>query len=107
LPSWTQTMVVRRDLLNGITFPTDMRLGEDFCFVLGVYGAARGAFIEDPLVDVRRHSGNSYHSAAEMLLPDIEALTRVIAVTTDPRRRRQLRRRLGQAWLSLGYYHFW
>ncbi len=107
LPCWTQTMLVRADLIREIRFPADMRLSQDLCFVLNVYRVARGAVIDDPLVEVRRHSGNSYRRADQKLRPDIDAITRVaLQVTTEPHRTVALRR-LGRAWMALGYHHFW
>jgi glycosyltransferase involved in cell wall biosynthesis len=107
LPCWTQTLVVRADLVRGVQFPADMKLSQDLYYVLCVYDVANGAYIDEPLVEVRRHAGNSYRRADQKVLPDIDALTRVLAVVTQPRRRTALRRRLGRAWLAAGYHYFW
>ncbi len=104
LPCWTQTMLARAALVRGIAFPPDMRLSQDLYYVLNVYRVAAGAYIAEPLVEVRRHGGNSYRHAFEKIRPDIEALTRTLATVTNSRERTALRRRLGRAWLAAGYH---
>jgi glycosyltransferase involved in cell wall biosynthesis len=104
LPCWTQTMVVRADLVRGIEFPSDMKLSQDLYYVLNVYRVANGAFIREPLVEVRRHGGNSYRRADVKLLPDLDALTRTLPCATNPLHRATLRRRLGAAWLAAGHH---
>lgn len=107
LPCWTQTMVVRADLANGLDFPVDMKLSQDLYYVLNVYRVANGAYIEDPLVEVRRHAGNSYRRADVKLIPDIDAITRTLRRVTNPQHRAVLGTRLGRAWLAAGYHSFW
>ena len=107
LPCWIQTMLARAEAVRPLAFPPDMRLSQDLCFVLNVYHVARGAYIEEPLVEVRRHDANSYRRADEKLLPDLEALTRALSDVIDPAHREALRRRIGRAWLRAGYYYLW
>jgi len=107
LPCWTQTILIRADAVRGIIFPPDMRLSQDLCYLLNVYRVARGAFISDPLVEVRRHQANSYRRAEAKILPDIEAVARTLASTREPLHQLVLRRRLGKAWLAAGYHYFW
>lgn len=107
LPCWTQTMVARAELARGLEFPPDMKLSQDLYYVLNLYRAAAGAYIEEPLVEVRRHGGNSYRRADVKLLPDIDALTRTLRAVTCREHRGVLRHRLGRAWLSAGYHFFW
>ncbi len=106
LPCWTQTMLARTELVRGLEFPADMRLSQDLFYVLNTYRVANGAYIDEPLVEVRRHAQNSYRRADAKLLPDIDALTRTLPLTTSPPRRDVLRRRLGRAWLGAGYHFF-
>ncbi len=107
LPCWVQTMLIRSEVARPLAFPPDMRLSQDLPFVLDVYATARGAFIEDPLVEVRRHAANSYRSAAEKIAPDLDGLTRTLSHLTAPAHRRVLRDRLGRAWMSAGYHYLW
>jgi len=107
LPCWVQTMLIRADIARPVKFPPDMRLSQDLPFVLDVYATARGAFIEDPLVEVRRHARNSYRSAGEKIAPDLDGLTRTLAHLTAPAHSRVLRERLGRAWMSAGYHYLW
>jgi glycosyltransferase involved in cell wall biosynthesis len=104
LPCWTQTMLVRSEVVRGLEFPADMRLSQDLFYVLNTYRVANGAYIADPLVEVRRHPGNSYRRADVKMLPDIDALTRTLRVTSSAPHRAVLRRRLGNAWLAAGYH---
>ena len=83
LPCWTQTMVVRADLVRGLTFPPDMVLSQDLYYVLNVYRLADGGDIDDPLVEVRRHGSNSYRRVDAKLWPDIDAATRTLQRVTE------------------------
>src|SRR5581483_5065364 len=106
-PAWIQTALIRADLTRGIEFPEDMRLSQDYCYMLRIYSVARAAFLEEPLVEVRRHLSNSYRRPEEKLKPDIDALSRVAREVRDASQRDAILRRLGRAWLSLGHHHFW
>jgi glycosyltransferase involved in cell wall biosynthesis len=106
-PAWIQTVLMRSECTRDIEFPADMRLSQDYCYMLRIYAVARAAFIREPLVEVRRHASNSYRQPEEKLRPDIDALHRVSCEVRDPAQRDALRRRLGRGWLSLGHHHFW
>jgi glycosyltransferase involved in cell wall biosynthesis len=106
-PAWIQTALIRTECTRGIEFPEDMRLSQDYCYMLRIYAAARAAFIQEPMVQVRRHATNSYRRADEKLRPDIDALTRVSREVHDDAQRDAILRRLGRAWLSVGHHHFW
>jgi glycosyltransferase involved in cell wall biosynthesis len=107
LPCWTQTMLVRAGLVRDLRFPADMQLSQDLFYVLNVYRSANGAYITDPLVEVRRHARNSYRRADVKLLPDLDALTRTLGTVTAPHHQIVLKQRLGKAWLAAGYHFFW
>jgi glycosyltransferase involved in cell wall biosynthesis len=106
-PAWIQTVVMRAECTRDIEFPADMRLSQDYCYMLRIYAVARAAFIREPLVEVRRHGTNSYRQPEEKLRPDIDALSRVAGEVRDPMQRDAVLRRLGRGWLSLGHHHFW
>jgi glycosyltransferase involved in cell wall biosynthesis len=106
-PAWIQTALIRADCTRDIEFPEDMRLSQDYCYMLRIYSVARAAFIQEPLVEVRRHTANSYRRPEEKLKPDIDALTRVADEVRDAGQRDAVLRRLGRAYLSLGHHHFW
>ncbi len=106
-PAWIQTVLMRAECTQGIEFPEDMRLSQDYCYMLRIYARARAAYIAEPLVEVRRHASNSYRTPEEKLRPDIDALTRVSREVRSAAQRDAIRRRLGRAWLSLGHHHFW
>jgi glycosyltransferase involved in cell wall biosynthesis len=107
LPSWLQTVVLRADAVRGLRFDGDLPLCQDLHYMLRVYLRVRAAYVDEVLVDVRRHAGNSYQTGADVLEPRIRAL-RCVARDGVPRGYEPvLRRRLGRAWVSLGYHHFW
>jgi len=105
--TWIQTVLLRSDQVRGLRYPADMRLSQDLCYMLRVYTAVRASYLREPLVEVRRHATNSYRQPAEKLRPDLDAFTRVERELTNPGHRQAMRHRLGRAWLSLGYHHFW
>jgi glycosyltransferase involved in cell wall biosynthesis len=107
LPCWTQAMLVRAELAREVQFPVDMKLSQDLYYIVNIYSRARGAYIDDPLVEVRRHSGNSYRRADVKLLPDLDALTRSLRTVTRPDHKAVLRHRIGKTWLAAGYHFFW
>jgi hypothetical protein len=107
LPCCVPTLLARADVVRSLAFPTDMRIAEDLYFVLRMYDTARGAFIDDPLLEVRRHASNSFRRADALLMPDLDALTRALTTVTAPIRRAALRRRIGHSWLRAGYHYFW
>jgi glycosyltransferase involved in cell wall biosynthesis len=107
LPCWVQTMLARSEIVRPLSFPPDMRLSQDLVFILNVYDRTRGAFLEDPLVEVRRHSGNSYRSGEQKIQPDLDALARTLRDVSSADHRQALRRRLGQQWMNAGYHYLW
>jgi len=105
--TWIQTVLLRADQVRAFRYPADMRLSQDLCYMLRVYTAVRASYLREPLVEVRRHTTNSYRQPTEKLRPDLDAFTRVERELTNPAHRSAMRARLGRAWLSLGYHHFW
>jgi hypothetical protein len=69
-----------------------------------LYDRARGAFIADPLVDVRRHANNSSQRGEEFLVPDLVALNRAMTTVTSSHRA-ALSERIGRSWMRVGYHH--
>ena len=105
--TWIQTVLMRADQTQAVQFPPDMRLSQDLCYMLRIYTKVRAGFLDEPLVEVRRHSTNSFRRAAEKLHPDLEAFVRVEREVTNEVYRAAIRRRVGRAWLAIGYHHFW
>ncbi|HWZ60410.1 MAG TPA: glycosyltransferase family A protein [Gemmatimonadaceae bacterium] len=105
--TWIQTVLLRADQVQGIRFPADMRLSQDLCYMLRVYPKVRSGFLAEPLVEVRRHSTNSFQRPAEKLGPDLEAFARAAREVTSRAHKSAARQRLGRAWLNIGYHAFW
>ena len=105
--TWIQTVLLRADQTQALRFPADMRLSQDLCYMLRVYTKVRSGFLVEPLVEVRRHATNSFRQPVEKLGPDLEAFTRVAREVTSRAHRLAIRRRVGRAWLAIGYHHFW
>jgi glycosyltransferase involved in cell wall biosynthesis len=105
--TWIQTVLLRAEQTRAFRFPADMRLSQDLCYMLRVYTTVRSGFLVEPLVEVRRHATNSFRKPVEKLGPDLEAFARVERELTNRAHRAAIRRRLGRAWLALGYHHFW
>jgi glycosyltransferase involved in cell wall biosynthesis len=105
--TWIQTVLMRADQTQAVQFPPDMRLSQDLCYMLRIYTKVRAGFLDEPLVEVRRHSTNSFRRADEKLRPDLDAFARVEREVPNGVYRTAIRRRLGRAWLAIGYHHFW
>ena len=107
LPCWVQTMLIRAARVRGLGFPPDLRLSQDLSYVLHVYRSGAGALIREPLVEVRRHPGNSYRRSLDKLRPDIEAVTRVARELPFGAHRAIVKRRLAYSWLAAAHHYFW
>lgn len=106
--TWLQTVLLRRERVADLRFPPRHIVNEDLHYMFRVYRRVRAAgYIAEPLVEVRRHGGNSYDSERDKLEPDVVALISLLHEPLPPRHRRVLLRRIGRAWSSLGYFHFW
>ncbi len=107
LPAWIQTDLFRASVTRDLRFDEQLRLAEDFHFILRAYLRGDVAYIAEPMADVRRHDSNSYMSHADMLAPVIESLALLGDLPLGSDHRRALMVREGRAWLALGYHHFW
>lgn len=109
MPGWLQATVFRREVLEGVRLPPDITTGEDLYLMLQVYARARGAaWIDEPLVEVRRHGANSYLSHDQIRTGVLHVVQRAFR-TLDliPAQAAILQRRVGAEFLSRGWRHFW
>ena len=108
MPCWIQATVHRRAVVMDLQpKPGDMD-AEDLYFQLQVYARGRAAFIEDPLVEVRRHGDNSYSSSDQVregVLTVLHELERTVPLT--PSQLAVLHRRIGKEFCRRGYRYFW
>jgi glycosyltransferase involved in cell wall biosynthesis len=107
-PVWLQASLFRAHCVEGLRFPEDIRLGQDLYYLLLVYArGSKAAFIDEPLVEVRRHENNSYRQPSDMLLPVVNVLSLFLKENLSSQQRTILRRRLANAWAAVGYHEFW
>lgn len=103
-PAWLQTMLFRRRVLEGIRFVPGMRLCQDTHFGLRVYQRTGAAYMEEPLVEVRRHGANLTLDIPEMAHAKVHAFRMLEAEPLTPEQRTVLRRRIGRAWVESGQW---
>jgi Glycosyltransferases, probably involved in cell wall biogenesis len=107
LPAWIQTNLVRASAVRDLRFREELRLAEDLHYIMRCYTRGLAAYIDEPLVHVRRHEGNSYRGHGDMLVPVIEALRLLATEPLSQEHRRALSLRLSRGWLELGFHHYW
>ena len=105
LPTWIQTVLVRRSAVEDLRFPPGVRIAEDRHYMIRVYERAIGGYIQAPLTRIRRHGANSFEDPVDSMLPTIHAL---IDLQGHVRREHRpvLRASIGAAWAGLGHHHF-
>ncbi len=110
IPAWVQTMLFRASAIAGTTFAqlegTDrarrVELCEDMHFCLRVFRLGAVGFLEQPLVEVRRHGSNITSNAADMAHAKLAGLELLCAEDLSLRQLRALRRRLGKGHIEAG-----
>jgi glycosyltransferase involved in cell wall biosynthesis len=107
MATWLQTVLIKTCLVGDIRFPPGVRLCEDYYYMLKVYERVNAAYINEPLVEVRRHECNSYTQAKQMLQPKVDVITMFMENMDSEIHRKVLQKRLGKAWMALGYSNFW
>lgn len=109
MPGWLQATVFRREVLDGVHLLPDIATGEDLYLMLQVYARAReAAWIDEPLVEVRRHGANSYLSHDQIRTGILHVVQRALStLDLTPARAATLRRRIGAELMSRGWRHFW
>jgi len=107
MASWVQTILLRSEAVQDLRFPEGVTLCEDYHYMLRVYERVQAAYLDEPLVEVRRHGSNSYSSAMQMLEPKAAVISMVLKDIDSEGNRKVLSRRLGKAWAAVGYAHFW
>jgi hypothetical protein len=109
LPGWLQATVFRRAALEGRWSNPRIRSAEDLYLILSVYaGGMPVAFVDEVLVEVRRHGRNSYTSGDHIQNAALRSLLTFLAEArlTDAQRA-ILRRRVAVEHCGLGWRYFW
>ncbi len=109
LPGWMQASLYRRSAMEGCVSKRGIRPAEDLYLILQIY--ARGmpaAYLDEVLVEVRRHGNNSYSNSDEIR----EAVLRTLLLVDEdisltPAQRAILHRRIGDEYCRRGWRHFW
>jgi glycosyltransferase involved in cell wall biosynthesis len=112
-PTWVQTMLFRAEVIRGMRFPAKHQtqgavrysLCEDLHFCLRAFDRAPVGYLEEPLVEVRRHGENITSRLSEMPHAKLEALRLLETEALNARARAALRRRVGRAWVDSGRIH--
>ena len=109
LPGWLQASVFRRAALEGRWFNPELKSAEDLYLILQVYASGMPvAFIDEVLVEVRRHGKNSYTSGDYIqngVLRNVLLFNASVSLT--PSQQAILHRRISAEYCALGWRHFW
>jgi glycosyltransferase involved in cell wall biosynthesis len=73
IPGYTQTMMFRRSLIDGVRFPP-LALGDDSNFALQTFLRGDVAFTDEVLAEIRRHDTNSTRDYREMVVHTLAGL---------------------------------
>jgi hypothetical protein len=107
-PGWLQASVFRVPAIEGTRSKPGIPHAEDLFLLLQIYARARAAFIDEPLVELRRHGRNSYRSADQIRSAVVSVLTQVLAdVELSEHHRAILERRIGAEHCRRGWRYFW
>lgn len=101
------TAVLRADIARAARWPEGVHHCTDLYYFLQVYRLTRIAYLDEPLVEVRRHGNNSYGSALETQHHFLNVLDIVEGEPLSPEHHDAIRRAIGRKWTGVGYYHFW
>ena len=71
--TWPQTVLLKREPFKEYKFPVGV-LGEEYHYLARVYQRAKGAYITEPLVKIRRHGVNASSSTLQMTNAKIAVL---------------------------------
>lgn len=107
MATWVQTILVKSAAVHDLRFPEGIKLCEDYHYMLRVYERVQAAYIDEVLVEVRRHDSNSYTDPLQMLEPKAAVISMVLEGIESENHRKILSCRLGKAWGAVGYLYFW
>jgi glycosyltransferase involved in cell wall biosynthesis len=105
-PAYLQATLLRAERVRDLRFPPGVVQSEDLFYMLRVYQRGPAAFIPEPLVEVRRHSSNSYGELQIKTEADLQILLRLAREPMSDEHRRALDERTGRAWVALAYHHY-
>jgi hypothetical protein len=107
-PGWLQASVLRTRSIDGALSKPGIPNAEDLFLILQIYARTRAAYIDTPLVELRRHGNNSYRSHDQIRTAVMSVLKQVYSdVKLSDHHRDVLRRRIGAEYCRRGWRYFW
>jgi glycosyltransferase involved in cell wall biosynthesis len=103
IPGYTQTMMFRRSLIDGVRFPP-LALGDDSNFALQTFLRGDVAFTDEVLVEVRRHDSNATRDYREMVVHTLASLKLLAPHVEGTTNLAAYRDRLIRAYVSAALY---
>lgn len=101
-PTWLQTIVFRAESVAGTRFSPEISKCEDLHFCFRVFRRIQVGYIDEPLVEVRRHGSNMTSRIGEMPHAKLHAFSLLEREALHTHEMRALRRRMGRQWVNIG-----
>lgn len=98
--------IFRKAPIEKLRFPPELRIAEDWHYMLRVFERTAVGYVNLPLVEVRRHGSNSY-KRNEDLAPMVRCLYDVEQYLCSEEHKSILRRKRGVCLLGLGHFNLW
>lgn len=98
----TSSVLLRRDILGGERFVTDLAAAEDWDLWLRLASRTRFGYVDEELTDYRFHDSNTVRRRELMLTGELTVSERALARVTDPAHRAPAIRRRRAALAALG-----
>lgn len=103
IPAYTQVMMFRRKLIDGVRFNPKLRICQDMEWVLQTFMRGRVAFTPAVLAEVRRHDTNATRDHSVMALHKLNALRALEPHVTTPAHRAAYKDRLVKAHVDAAF----
>jgi glycosyltransferase involved in cell wall biosynthesis len=103
IPAYTQVMMFRRRLIDGVRFNPRLRICQDMEWVLQTFMRGRVAFTPEVLAEVRRHDTNATRDYSVMALHKLNALRALEPHVTTPAHRAAYKDRLVKAHVDAAF----
>ncbi len=98
----TSSVLLRRDMLRGERFMTDMAAAEDWDLWLRLASRTRFGYVDEELTEYRFHDSNTVRRRELMLTGELTVVDRALARVTEPEHRARATRRRRAALAALG-----
>lgn len=103
IPAYTQVMMFRRKLIEGVRFNPRLRICQDMEWVLQTFMRGRVAFTPEVLAEVRRHDSNATRNYSVMALHKLNALRALGPHVTTPLHQAAYKDRLVKAHIDAAF----